>query len=130
MLESNPLAKMARITMADLKDQRYVVLSPSELPGHFQLVKHYCNAAGYEPKVARYAPNANALISCLRENNEVLICDRFLRGADYRHLKRFVMPEIRSGIVAVWSRDNKNPMIAPFLDRLLVNMSRLETPDF
>lgn len=126
MLKTNPLAARESLTMDDLREQRFVVLSPSELPSHYQLVKHFCNAHNFDPKIARYAPNANALVSCLRANNEVIICDHYLRGVDYNHLKSFELPEIRSGLIAVWKKGNDNPWIGLYLEKLMENLPKLK----
>lgn len=123
MLKTNPLSQKEQITVSDLRDQRFVILSPTELPSHYQLVKHYCNACSFEPKIARYAPNANSLVSSLRKNDEVLICDRYLRGVNYKHMTLFELPEIESGLVAVWKKNNNNPWIRPYLDQLCANFA-------
>ncbi len=118
MLKTNPLADKESITFDDLRDQKFVMLSPIETPLYQNYVQDLCLAHGFIPEVSRYALNANSLVSCLEDNDDVLICDQFLRNAVSPYLKTFELPNVTSGLVAVWKKDSSNPFIHDFVSQL------------
>lgn len=118
MLDINPLSKKKKIRYEDLRDQKFVILSPIETPVYQEYVRGICNRHGFEPKVSRYVSNANSLISNIEDDNDVLVCDRFLRNIDSPVIKSFELPETYSGLIAVWKKENTNPYILDFVTLL------------
>lgn len=115
MLKTNPLAQKDSISYADLEQQKFISIDDSETPRHANLTRQLCRAHGFEPQIGRRSPNAHGLTSTLQDDNEVLICDRFLRGTDNPMFKVFELPEPFSGLCAVYSKENKNPYIQPYI---------------
>lgn len=118
MLDTNPLSQKDRITYEDLKDQKFIMLSPIETPIYQEFVRRICRQNGFDPIISRYAPNANSLISSLQDNNDVLICDKFLRNIDNPVIKCFELPNTYSGLIAVWKKENINPYIDHYIELL------------
>ncbi len=118
MLETNPLCAKDRITFEDLKNQKFVILSPIEAPAYQKYVHTICQQHGFEPKISRYAPNANSLISSIVDDDDVLICDRFLRNIDSPLIKSYELPDTCSGLIAVWKKENNKESVREFVDLL------------
>lgn len=118
MLESNPLAARPSIRFEDLKDQYFVMTSPDESAAYVRYVTGLCAEHGFRPSIARYVPHASNLIAGLRRANEVIICDMFLKDLDNAALRRFPLPGVTSGLVAVWREDSRNANISLFIDYL------------
>ncbi len=118
MLESNPLSHRRTISYQDLQNQRFVMLSPVETPIYKKYVQDICNARGFDPTIARYAPDANSLVHSLQEDNEVLVCDRYLRNIENPVIKCFPLPDTYSGLIAVWKKENRSFALDEYL-RLL-----------
>ncbi|MDR1571523.1 MAG: LysR family transcriptional regulator [Clostridiales Family XIII bacterium] len=120
MLKSNPLSAKESITYEDLRTQKFVVNSPLAMPMHYVFIRENTLRHGFEPKIARYSKSTSGLISCLENDDEVVVCDMFLRDVDSEFLKVFELPDTFSGLDAVWLADNGNPYIRPYIDLLKV----------
>ena len=118
MLNSNPLSKKDRITYDDLRNQSFVVIDENESPEYVNYVRAICRENGFEPKIGKRVSNAHGLISGLQEDNEVVVCDEFLRGFNNSRVKAFELPNTYSGACGVWLKGSRNPYIKPFLEVL------------
>lgn len=98
-----------------------MLISPAKFPAYQQYFNQLCAEHGVEPTVARYAPDAHALVGCIQKNDEVLLCDVFLRDIESPNIKLFELPDLPSGLMAVWKQDNPNPYILPYLELLKAN---------
>lgn len=117
MLRSNPLSKRDHIEFRDLKDQRFLVMHPSQGPTHEMNVMHVCQTFGVTPDVRSYRGSPHGLLSNLQEN-EVTVCDRFFRDFSNPLLKTFPVRNCYSGLIAVWKKENNNPYIHSFVELL------------
>jgi DNA-binding transcriptional LysR family regulator len=118
MLNSNPLSKKRKITYDDLKNQSFVVIDENESPDYVNYLRNICRENGFEPKIGKRVSNAHGLISGIQEDNEVVVCDEFLRGFNNSLLKAFELPDTYSGACGVWLKGSRNPYIKSFLDTL------------
>jgi hypothetical protein len=118
MLKSNPLAKKAALTFEDLKNQRFVMISPDESPEYCNYVFGICKDHGFTPKIARYATNAHGLLSTLQAEDEVVVCDVILRDFNSPFIASRNLPGLESGMIAVVKKSNTNPFIKPYIELL------------
>ncbi len=108
MLRSNPLSKKECISFSDLLDQRIICLSNEVFPQKTNyLCQMFLDHTGAEPDSFRYVSNANATIGSLAEDNEVAICDCFLRDFDNPLVKAFELPDVTNSLCAVWKAENE-----------------------
>lgn len=114
VLKTNPLAKKDSITYDDLRDQQFIINSPLVMPSHYEFISKNTKKHGFEPNISRFTQTTHDLIGCMEKNNEVVVCDAFLRDIDSAHIKVFELPDTYSGLMAVWRKDNKNPYIQRF----------------
>ena len=118
MLPSNPLAMRESICFEDLRQQRFLIISPEESPAYYDYVRDLCQAHGFEPQVARFVGNTHGLFSALQRDDEVIICDRYFRDYDNPIITKFPLPEVQSGLVGIWKRSNPNRYIDSFISNL------------
>ena len=118
MLRSNPLCAKQRITYEDLSEQHFISIADSENPRHAEFIRRNCRRHGYEPKIDRRSPNAHGLTSMLQHDDEVLICDRFLRGYDNPLFKLYQLPDTLSGLCAVYPGHGGSPYLQTYLQVL------------
>lgn len=123
MLKTNPLSQKNKISFKDLRDQNFIIISPGAMPYYYDYVRKICRDHGFKPNVARFAPHPHALVSSLQNDNEIVICDVFLRDIDSPLVKLFPLPNIESGLIAVWKKDNPNPYIKPYIENLKHNFA-------
>lgn len=115
MLRSNPLSNKEAITYEDLKSQKFVINSPKAMATHYDFIRENTLKHGFEPNVSRFTPTTHDLIGSLKHDDEVVVCDVFLRDIDSNDLKVFELPDTYSGMMAVWRRDNPNPFISRYV---------------
>mgnify|MGYP001630114242 FL=1 len=119
MLRSNPLARKERVTYEDLRGQRFVGIREQETPRYAAYVREIClRQGGFTPDIAVWTSNAHGLISALQRDDEVLVCDRFLRDYANPLLRVFPLPDTWSALCAVRRRGNANPLLMAFLEEL------------
>ena len=118
MLSSNPLAQKDKITFTDLRDQSFIVISSLESPQYYRYIRNLCLEHGFEPNVGLHISSADNLISSLSKNNEVLICDQYLRDHNNPMLKHFPLPDTLSGIVTIWKKDNTKTAILKVIESI------------
>lgn len=116
MLKSNPLAQKEQLRLCDLINQRFILISPGEKSDSYTHVAQICSKAGFSPRIARYVPNAHALILALRGNDEVVLCDHFLTGTDNPEIKCFELDGLYSSMDVIWKKENNNPFIPLFIE--------------
>jgi len=117
MLKTNPLAQRDRITYEDLRTQRFVMNPPTVMPMHYRFINEQTRKhGGFEPLVARFSKTPHDLIGSLEQDDEVVVCDMYLRDIDSEFIRCFELPGTFSGLDAVRRKDNKNPDIPRFLE--------------
>lgn len=117
MLKTNPLAAKDAITYEDLRNQRFVVNSPKAMPSHYNFIReNTLKHGGFVPDVVRYASTTHDLIGNLKNDDEVVVCDMFLRDIDSDFIRVFELPDTYSGLDAVWRGDNENPYILRYIE--------------
>ncbi|MDR1027849.1 MAG: LysR family transcriptional regulator [Clostridiales Family XIII bacterium] len=117
MLKTNPLSEKERITYEDLRSQRFVMNPPKIMPMYYRFVREQTMLhGGYEPTVARFSPNPHSLIANIKYDDEVAFCDMYHRDADSDFIRCFELPATKSGLDAIWRKDNRNPHIERYLE--------------
>lgn len=118
VLNTNPLSRKQEITWDDLQTQKFLAISHPAMTYQEKLVRVLCDKHGFVPAFGSESQNAHGLSSALQRDDEVLICDRFLRGIESPLIKRFELPGETSALCAVSTEENKNPYIQPFVELL------------
>ena len=118
MLRSNPLSVRSTISLSDLRDMEFIVIDQEESPEYAAYVRNLCQAHGYLPRFSTPISNAHGFAGALQRPDQVFICDRLLRGYDAPLIRAFPLPDVESGLYAVWRRGNKSPYIPAFIQRL------------
>ena len=118
MLRSNPLSGKTKIVYEDLTEQHFISIADHENPRHAEFIRRNCRQHGFEPKIDRRSQNAHGLTSMLQHDDEVLICDRFLRGYDNPLFKLYQLPDTLSGLCAVYPKHGGKPYLQQYLQVL------------
>jgi len=118
VLKTNPLSQKSSITWEDLHSQRFITISNPGAPYHVEAIKLLGKKHGFIVNFGSSSTNAHGLTSALQENNEVLICEQFLRGIDSPLFKLFELPEETASLCTIFLAENKNPYIQPFIEIL------------
>lgn len=115
----HPLAGRKNLTIQELSDQEFIIISPAESLGAYNQLYSCCNTGDFPPSVARYVDNYQALYFYLGLENLTAILDR----CDVENAPDCIRAIPLDGLspiatVAAWKRDNLNPCLGYFRQAL------------
>lgn len=121
MLPQNPLTDREFLEVSDLKDSKFVSISPLYTPSYSGMIEDLCRQNGFQPHFARYTTNAISLPYNLIHENDVFICDRNFReyqNPSLQFLQFRPLIHTTSGIIAVWKKDNEKQALKKFVEQI------------
>jgi len=77
MLKSNPLCQKEILTLSDLQSQRILIRAPSLEPVGMEIIHKLFTTQNIEPRFSTFVANAQDMYLNLRENNQVILADRY-----------------------------------------------------
>ena len=118
MLKTNPLAGKKSIELSELKDQEFIFNSPQVFPSYCKYYSQLCYESGFGPKITKYVNSPHSLIWNIQNDNEVLLCDMFIRDIESPLISRVEIKGQTSSLVTFWKKDNNNPLIRMYIQML------------
>lgn len=119
MLRSNPLSERSSLRLEELRQARFVCISPQELPEYLEMVRRLCSAGGFRPNVSKYVSSASSLTLNITEPDEIFICDRYYRDQGDERMCYVPLEKTSSGFVLAWRRSGGNPYRKSFVDHCI-----------
>lgn len=116
MLRSNPLAGRETLRVDELRQSRFVCISPRELPEYTQMVRRLCARYGFSPNVSKTVSSASSLTLNITANDEVFICDRYYRDPGDGRLCYVPLEDTHSGFVLAWPREGGSAYAGCFVE--------------
>ncbi|WKY43336.1 LysR family transcriptional regulator [Eubacteriaceae bacterium ES2] len=117
---SNPLSQRDNISVNDLSDEKFVMISPKESPKGVEKILQNCRDSGFEPKEIKYVNNLNSLILSLENGVGVTICHDNITDKNVRFYKLPIQPR-DSDIMAVWKSGKKSKELDLIIQALKEN---------
>ncbi len=116
---SNPLTEREDLTLQDLADEEFYVITPNHSTNNpmEQLTMFLCRNAGFEPKI-EYAPNSAAILMRLQGGSGVQITSDWTCAAHFSIYRTLPLGN-RLGVSAVWIDDGNTPSKHLFVNELL-----------
>lgn len=118
MLASNPLAQKERVTVEDLRYQRFIIHSPALVPSYKILIDGMCMKAGFIPSGDVYIQDATSFALSLDANDKVYITDRAAKQEPGIPIKTYDLEGTHSGISLIWRKYSSVSSLQPFLDEV------------
>ena len=116
---SHPLAGRDDLTIEDFRNEPFVAISRENSPGGYDLLLKQCAECGFTPNIVRETATTESLFLCVEMGMGVAILDRNTRLERNNALRIIDIPGSRSaGLVAVWRKDNRNPMVPALIQAL------------
>lgn len=119
MSNTNPLAAKEEISLEDLKDEKFVMISRDESPNGFDGIIALCRKHGFKPDIVKQLPNIESLLLCVELGLGVTIFDSNIRMSGKSGLKFFKLYDDFLGVVMAWRKDNLNPAVSMFANNAL-----------
>lgn len=118
MSKYHPLARKERVTLDDVKDETFVMISKEDNPESSPLIFALCREHGFVPQV-HYAKTLAEQILWIEVGMGVSILDTRTALRLNPDVKFF---EIESNwdpsLVVAWNQNNYNPLISVFLQKM------------
>lgn len=119
MEASNPLARQENVTIKDLKDEAFVIISRDESPKGFDGIVSICRKNGFTPKIVKQLPNVESVLLCVEMGIGVALFDSKVRISNMDNLKVFKVEDDFVNVIMAWKKENMNPGIPLFTNCVL-----------
>jgi len=119
MESSNPLASKKNLTLGDLKDENFVMISRDESPKGFDGIISLCKKHGFNPKIVKQLPNAESLLLCVESGIGVALFDSNIRMRNNDNIKGFKIEDDFISVIMAWKKENMNTAIPLFTNSVL-----------
>lgn len=118
--KQNPLSLKDSITFQDLKDERFILISPKESLGGAEKTEAACLRCGLKIKNARYVPNIASMEMAVTNNMGIAVCNgkKFEHYDKYCRVYPFPITMEDSFLVAAWKVEHKNAAMDLFISIL------------
>ncbi len=114
---SNPLSLREKLSVKDLEQEPFVVITPNESAVGIAKIKVLCNTHGFEPKIVKYVSNLNSLTLALKNGVGVTICHNKIADKKIKIFDLEQQPQ-DSDIIAIWKQRNKSMELELFKKEL------------
>lgn len=111
MYKSHPLASKTALTLSDLKDENFVVISRQESPGGYQRLIDSCAAEGFAPKIVREPRSLESLLLCVEMGVGIALLDQNTRLELSPYIVTIPQHAPAMAVVAVINRNEQRPVI-------------------
>lgn len=119
MSKTNPLAAMEEISLEDVRDENFVMISRDESPNGFDAIISLCRKHGFKPNIVKQLPNIESLLLCVELGLGITIFDSNIRMSGKNGLKFFKLEDDVISVVMAWRKDNLNPAVSMFANNSL-----------
>lgn len=108
----NELANKKDLTLWDLRNENFVVISPEESPRGFQLFFEECGSYGFTPKVTRRLSSLESLMLCVETGCGIALLDHNTRLEKNSDVCLITIPESPFADLGIaWRKENTKPVI-------------------
>lgn len=118
MSKDDPLAERDHVTVADLKDRDFIMISREESPNGFDGVVGLCKKFGFSPNIVKQLPNIESILLCVEAGMGVTILDSTIRLHNADNFKLYSIEEDHLDMFMAWKRENIKPSMLAFVDEL------------
>lgn len=107
---TNPLSSKDSVSVADLKNESFILISPKDSVGGSEHTISLCRRCGFNLKNVRYVPNISSLELAVKNGLGVAVCNdrRFISSNDTCRIYPLDIPQEDSFLVGVWRKNRKS----------------------
>lgn len=114
----NPISRRPELTIEELADEDFVVISPEESPRGFQQFIRQCEAAGFMPRIARQPRSLESVLLCVEAGIGVALLDPNVRLESHDVVRIVPLPSSRNDVIIVGLSAHMTPELAAVMDIL------------
>lgn len=114
----HPLANEPRLTIDQLKDENFVVISPAESPVGYDRLIYQCRKSGFTPNVVKQPRSLESLILLIEMGVGVAILDQGTRLSHDSAVRTVPIPGEDMFVVAACLREDTRPILQQTMELL------------
>ena len=118
MQKTHPLAQKQALTLDDLKNENFVVISHQESPGGYQRLMDSCAAMGFSPKIVREPRSLESLLLCVEMGMGIAMLDQNTRLELSPYIITIPQNAPPMAVVAAVMRNDQRPLVRNVVDLL------------
>lgn len=107
--KDNPLSQKRDLTLLDLREEEFVVISPEESERGFRQMQQQCRSLGFEPKIARRPRTLESLLLCVEAGMGVALLDSNIRLESKNVVRTVPLPASHNNLILVALSANMTP---------------------
>ena len=117
---SHPVDSHTFESMAQLKEESFILFDPKYSPSYFEKVMQIFEDCSFTPVVTHNTIHSTSIYKLVENHFGISIVPKSLRSEEIAGVKFIELDRIpqRTALSAVWSVNNRNPVIFDFLDRV------------
>lgn len=120
MEASNPLANKKDLTLNDVKNEDFVIISRDESPKGFDGIVSLCRRHGFTPNIVKQLPNIESILLCVESGMGVALFDTNIRIQDNKNLRGFKIDDDSISVIMAWRKENMNTAIPLFANSIQI----------
>jgi DNA-binding transcriptional LysR family regulator len=114
---SNPMSQHKELCLEQLKDENFVVISPTESPVGYATFLDQCKAHGFTPNVVKELTSLESVLLCVEMGMGVALLDQNTRLEHNSSVRTIPIPgSSHPDVIAVWLEHNHNPILKKLLE--------------
>lgn len=114
---SNPLFYRDKIQLSDLKNEKFIMLSPENSPNYLKYFNEICEAHGFKPNVSANVSNTHSYRVNILTGQGIVFADDHT-DIEHEDIRKFVLDDVPSDIVIAWL-DTSSHLNEKFVDELI-----------
>lgn len=108
----NPKSMREELSLAELKDEKFVSISPEESPGGYNSLLRQCANFGFKPNIVRMTSSLESLLLCVEAGIGVALLDRNTRLEKSENVRIITIPNSDPvDLSIVWRKDDSSPLL-------------------
>jgi len=119
MDKSNSFSSKSDLTLKDIKDENFVIISRDESPKGFDGIISLCRKHGFTPKIVKQLPNIESLLLCVESGIGIALLDSNIRMHNSDNIKGFKIEDDFIEVIMAWKKENMNTAIPLFTNSVL-----------
>lgn len=123
----HPLANTTSISLSELAEESFVIMSRNEVPNSFDFITKLCIQKGFSMKIAKEAASLETLFLLVELGMGLSILSYKMQATSLSNL-RFIPISDKDALISIvisWNKDNTNPIIPLLLQELDTILSNL-----
>ena len=112
------MAKKESLSLVELKDEDFVVISPDESPMGYKRFLQQCGEAGFTPRVVRQPRSLESLLLCVEAGLGIALLDPNTRLEHNSNIRTVPIPNSEVSVSLAWRKDAQTPHLENYIQLL------------